>query len=250
MKFDRPIAFLPNLARELGGMEEAIFYQQLYYWSDKGSLPDGWVYKTIAEIEEETTLTRRQQDRVRRKLIEDAWIEVKKTHAPNGAPTLHYRCLVEISIGTKRTNGNVRKGQMETHKRDKSKRTKSTNVPYTESTTEKTAESTAVEVSETDTAQNPEELTPGTYAREFFGGNKIIVLEVANWALERGYAKKIVLEEMLKFKNYWTEPTKNGKKQHWETTPTFEIKRRLLTWLQRTSERSDTRRSGAGVTIA
>ena len=127
----RPIAFLPELARKLGGIEEALFYQQLHYWSDKGNREDGFIYKTIKEIEEETTLTRRQQDRVRLKLIKEGWLDVKKIHSPKGVPTLHYKCLVEFSISTKRTNGNVQNVQMHLHERYKCSTTEST----TESTT-------------------------------------------------------------------------------------------------------------------
>jgi hypothetical protein len=43
MKFERPIAFYPSLARELGGIPEAIFYQQIYFWQDKGSREDGFI---------------------------------------------------------------------------------------------------------------------------------------------------------------------------------------------------------------
>lgn len=46
----------------------------------------------------------------------------------------------------------------------------------------------------------------------------------------KGYDVEITKEEMLKFIDYWTEPTKSGKKQRWETQKTFEIKRRLRTW--------------------
>ena len=119
MKYDRVIAFHPSLARELDGIEEAIFYQQLYYWKDKGNREDGFIHKTIEDIEEETTLTRRQQDRIRAKLVKMGWIEIKKTHAPNGKPTLHYRCLVDMTICTKRTNGNVQKVQNHLYERDK-----------------------------------------------------------------------------------------------------------------------------------
>ncbi len=64
---DRPIAFHPMLARVLGGVNEALLFQQLAYWSDKGSDPD-WIYKTQKELEEETTLTRTQQEGARRNL--------------------------------------------------------------------------------------------------------------------------------------------------------------------------------------
>jgi hypothetical protein len=88
--FDRPIAFLPSLAKVLGGIPEAIYLQQLYYWSDKGIREDGFVYKSKTEIENETTLTRDQQDRVRLKLTKRGILEVKKEKA-NGTPTLHYK---------------------------------------------------------------------------------------------------------------------------------------------------------------
>ncbi len=132
MKFERPIMFIPGLARELGGIEEAIFYQQLHYWMDKGTREDGFIYKSTAEIEEETTLTRFQQDRIRAKLVKKGWIEIKKTRAPNGSPTLHYRCIIEISICKKLTNRNAGNLQMDMQETDQ--------CSITESTTESTAD--------------------------------------------------------------------------------------------------------------
>src|SRR5215218_6923872 len=64
---DRPIAFHPMLSRILGGVNEALIFQQLAYWTGKGSDPV-WVYKTRAEFFEETTLTRPQQERARANL--------------------------------------------------------------------------------------------------------------------------------------------------------------------------------------
>lgn len=105
----KPIAFYPDLARLLGNIEAAIYYQQLYYWSDKGSREDGFIYKTKDEIEEETTLSRFQQDRCRKQLEENGWLETKLVRA-NGHPTVHYRCTykIEVSISKKLANGKVR----------------------------------------------------------------------------------------------------------------------------------------------
>jgi hypothetical protein len=86
----RPIAFHPVLARLFGGINEAVYWQQLHYWSDKGKRPDGFIYKTKEKIEEETTLTRYQQDSVRKKLEQAGYLETKLIKA-NGAPTLHYK---------------------------------------------------------------------------------------------------------------------------------------------------------------
>lgn len=48
----------------------------------------------------------------------------------------------------------------------------------------------------------------------------------------------IVRAELDKFVNYWTEPTKSGKKQHWELQSTFEVRRRLVTWFTNYNKRS------------
>lgn len=101
----RIVAFYPELAMELRDVCAAILYQQLYYWSDKGTREDGFIYKTKEEIQEETALTRDQQDRARKKLEKLGWLETKLMKA-NGAPTLHYRCLTKLfPISTKRANG-------------------------------------------------------------------------------------------------------------------------------------------------
>ena len=108
-----PIAFYPQLAKELGSIEAAIFYQQIFYWAPKGKRADGFIYKTKDEIEAETTLSRFQQDKIRTLLVKKGWLEVKKIKA-NGAPVLHYRPLknIEVLISEKLTNGKVRKSPM------------------------------------------------------------------------------------------------------------------------------------------
>ena len=57
---DRPIAFHPAMARLLGGINEALLFQQLAYWSDKGDDPE-WIYKSQVELEAETCLSAYQQ---------------------------------------------------------------------------------------------------------------------------------------------------------------------------------------------
>ncbi len=123
---EKPIAFYPQLSRALGGVEEAIYFQQLYYWADKGGREDGYIYKTKVEIEEETTLTRRQQDRIRVKFKKMGILEEKLIKA-KGAPTLHYK----LNIGI------VQNVLMEWYERYYSNSTKGTN-PLTENTTENT----------------------------------------------------------------------------------------------------------------
>jgi uncharacterized phage protein (TIGR02220 family) len=129
----RVIAFHPEVAEELGNDQiTAIYYQQLDYWSEKGSRPDGFIYKSKEEIRGETTLTREQQDRARNKLVSLGWLETKLIKA-KGAPTLHYRILkpIKISIGGKPANLRVENPPMETSE---------THESLTEITTETTSE--------------------------------------------------------------------------------------------------------------
>ncbi len=70
--------------------------------------------------------------------------------------------------------------------------------------------------------------------------------------LGTGAPKDAIMAEVRKFYLYWTEPTKSGKKQLWETKPTFEVKRRLYTWLSRAGKYNGTgpkKGSGSGATI-
>ena len=46
----------------------AIYLQHLMYWGKYGRREDGFIYKTAREVEQETGITRRQQDRIRRTL--------------------------------------------------------------------------------------------------------------------------------------------------------------------------------------
>lgn len=107
----KPIAFYPDLAIALGGISEAIYYQQLYFWGDKGKRSDGFIYKSKKEIQDETTLTRDQQDRIREKLVKGGWLEVKNLKA-NNAPTLHYKTLREITFSISGKPANPKSGNV------------------------------------------------------------------------------------------------------------------------------------------
>lgn len=85
---DRPVAYHPKLARAVGGVKQTIFVCQLLYWDGKGKDPEGWVYKTQPEIEEETGLTRYEQETVRKSLCAMGVLEEKLAGVP---AKLHYR---------------------------------------------------------------------------------------------------------------------------------------------------------------
>ncbi len=126
LNLEKPVSLHPQLVKLFGDINQALFWQQIYYWSDKGQDPDGWIYKNKKELEEETTLSRHQQDRARKKLEERGYLETKIKKA-NGSPTLHYK----VDIGKVR---NLLMEKRETYYSISEKLT----IPYTENTTENT----------------------------------------------------------------------------------------------------------------
>ena len=101
---EKPIAFHATFSRMLGGVGEAIFFQQIMYWSDKGCKGDGIIYKTDSEMEAETTLTPRMQRLIRRKLKEMGILKIWREKV-KGAPVNHYKI----------DGGILRKVMMELH---------------------------------------------------------------------------------------------------------------------------------------
>lgn len=86
---NRIVAFPVGIAKIIG-INEALILSQLCYWSERVSEQDGWFYKTIEDLEDETALTREMQDRAIKKLIGLGLIEVKVRGNP---PKRHFRIL-------------------------------------------------------------------------------------------------------------------------------------------------------------
>ena len=79
------------------------------------------------------------------------------------------------------------------------------------------------------------EETPAQKSKHFFTNTEkqkevILLLE------EKGVPADIAEKEVKKFISYWTELNKSGKKERWELEKTFEVGRRLATWLSRVKE--------------
>jgi len=83
-------------------------------------------------------------------------------------------------------------------------------------------------------AAKPPALTPGDIAKAFFK-DEDKQEEISKWIISKGIDREKANEEIRKFVDYWTEPTKSGKQQRWEKEKAFEIRRRLSTWLNRSS---------------
>jgi hypothetical protein len=89
---NRTVGYSPDLARIVGGATIGLFLSQLLFLSDKGNNPDGWVYKSEAEMGRETGLTKREQQTARRKLLALGVIAIMRGGWKN---TYHFKIIWE-----------------------------------------------------------------------------------------------------------------------------------------------------------
>jgi hypothetical protein len=89
---NRTVGYSPDLARIVGGATIGLFLSQLLFLSDKGHNPDGWVYKSEAEMGRETGLTKREQQTARRKLLSLGVIAIMRGGWKN---TYHFKLIWE-----------------------------------------------------------------------------------------------------------------------------------------------------------
>jgi hypothetical protein len=89
---NRVVGYSPDLARIVGGATIGLFLSQLLFLSDKGANPEGWVYKSEAEMGKETGLTKREQQTARRKLLSLGVIAIMRGGWKN---TYHFKVIWE-----------------------------------------------------------------------------------------------------------------------------------------------------------
>jgi len=211
----RPIAYNPIIAKTFGSVKLGILWSQMYYWSERTNDKDGWIYKTQNEVFEETGLSRKEQETARKIGKKLGVLESKVMGVP---PKVNFRVDIDKTIEL-----------IDIYINGESKELKGA----------------IKELS------NPKKvgkhhagigITPGVFNRTFFEDAKIIldegvienekessVIDIRLWAEKKQI--KISKQDITEFVLYWTEPNKSGKKERWETEKTFDVKRRLLKWL-------------------
>lgn len=78
---EQPIVINKAFCNVFGDMKTAAFLSQLLYWFGRGKYK-GWIWKTIEEMQNETTLTRSEQDRAVKKLKKEGVLKTKLHGAP------------------------------------------------------------------------------------------------------------------------------------------------------------------------
>lgn len=101
---DRPIAFQRSFVRLGVGITGALFLSQIVYWQNR--MGGQWFYKTQADLEEETGLTRYEQEGARKKLVSCGVLEEAKRGIP---AKLYFRVnpdrLEELLVGENKHAG-------------------------------------------------------------------------------------------------------------------------------------------------
>lgn len=212
----RVVAVPPILIKVFGSAKLAIMWSQIAYWRDKTNDPDGWVYKTQSEMYEETGLTRKEQDKAReigRKL------EVLDDKVMGTPPKIHYKVNLEKTIEL------IEKYLSES----------------------KTKSLFPVEPKE-------KIQTPGQIATTFFDTGVVtgsmtcsdLRNKIVDEFVEMGANREALINELKKFVTYWTEPNKSGTKVRWQLERTFDVKRRIVTWLSRSKIINEKTSGGSG----
>lgn len=89
---ERPVAYHRAFVSLGAGVTGALMLSQAVYWSSRTNDKDGWFYKSQVEWEEETGLTRYEQEGARKKLVKLGVLEEKKQGVPC---KLYFRVLID-----------------------------------------------------------------------------------------------------------------------------------------------------------
>lgn len=139
----RPIAYYPIFARIGGSVTAGIFLSQLFYWSDKGKLKNGWIWKTQEEWTKETCLSRHEQEHARKTLRGLRLLQEKREGIP---ARLYYRLdlarLVELCEAECPSSADLSAGKWQTGLPESGKQDPAFSHTTSETTTETTSENT------------------------------------------------------------------------------------------------------------
>jgi hypothetical protein len=88
----KPVLYIGGLGEVLG-VNTGVLLSQLLYWHGKGKARTGWVYKTAADIQAETGLTRSNQETAIAKLRKLKIIDYKLAQVP---AKRHFKVNLEV----------------------------------------------------------------------------------------------------------------------------------------------------------
>lgn len=162
---ERPVAYHREFVAIGAGVTGALMLSQALYWSSRTNDTSGWFYKSQAEWEAETGLSRREQETARKKLKELGLIEELKKGVP---------CRVFFRVNLENAVAQINAQKRHSSLADSAKLdcTKAPNSDggKRQAITENTAESTSssAEASEADTPEEPQERIEDLFANAHY----------------------------------------------------------------------------------
>ena len=217
----RPIAYNPIVAKAFGSVKLGILWSQIYYWSDKTNDPNGWIYKTQDEIFDETGLSRKEQETARKL---GGKLGILQSEVRGVPPKVNFRIDIDKTIEL-----------LEDYSKCKKTKKGKTVSKYCSTELEIKAEKKIRPVDfNRRLFEDLKETFTNTKDGKINYGTNSPVWEIKNWLDE----KNIVMtgKDMQEFVLYWTEPNKSGTKEKWEMEKTFDVRRRLIKWMDNKSK--------------
>ena len=129
--------------RLTGDIEVALFLSQLIYWTGKAKDPEGWVFKTYEDWEEEIMLTEYKIRKAKNKLEKLGFLETRIKKA-NGNPTVHYR--LKKDKFSESILKNLKNRSLKNYRNDSLNFTETLTITTTETTAETTTSNNNVEL--------------------------------------------------------------------------------------------------------
>ncbi|ECC9707411.1 TPA: hypothetical protein ACJG01_001880 [Salmonella enterica subsp. salamae serovar 21:z10:[z6]] len=233
---DRPIAFQRSFVRLGVGITGALLLSQIVYWQNR--MEGQWFYKTQADLEEETGLTRYEQEGARKKLVSCGVLEEAKRGIP---AKLYFRInqvrLEELLLGKVHQAGmgethnqgcgnyansdveNHQAGMGKTHEQLRGNPASIHTVDYQETTQEITTENKSLGASaEADTpkVKSSTDYSPAfeeawqAYPKRSGGNNKLSAFKAWNARIKQGVQPETMLEGVKRYAAFMASEGKIG----------------------------------------
>lgn len=200
---ERPVAYHRAFVSLGAGITGALMLSQAVYWSSRTNNTDGWFYKSQAEWEDETGLTRYEQEGARKKLVKLGLIEERKQGVPC---KLFFRICMDVisaSLVAENQHPSMRKNHiLECGKHACSDAENPQTI--TETTTEITSISSAEQVAEISPVEQVEDIFADSHYRPMTMGWKPIEKSLKVYAFKQGVALTLLTGDVLgAFQCHW-----------------------------------------------
>lgn len=210
---DRPIAFQRSFVRLGVGITGALLLSQIVYWQNR--MEGNWFYKTQTDLEEETGLTRYEQEGARKKLVSCGVLEEAKRGIP---AKLYFRVnqerLEELLLGE-----NQHAGMGKTNEQSCGSSASIHTVDYQETTQKINTENKYLGASaEADTpkVKSSTDYSPAfeeawqAYPKRSGGNNKLSAFKAWNARIKQGVKPETMLEGVKRYAAFMASEGKIG----------------------------------------